>query len=148
MAPLAFALAAMGMLVPRVDHTTLAMSIAGVVESEEPLFRDDADKLRTTSFLVAVAFRESSFRLDAVGDGGRALCAFQLWAAPRAVLSDAVLCTRIAFERLRESIRACGPSNLLGIYAAGPHGCSMPVAKRISRDRQAIAARLLREVQL
>lgn len=141
-----FVLAAMSLLAPNRDHTELASAIATVVETEAPLFRGDEDRSRTAAFMVAVAFREGSLRLDAVGDKGRALCTYQLWRAPREVLTDAHLCTSIAFARLRESMRACGPTNPLGIYAAGPKGCSSKTAERISADRLWLAKHLLATV--
>lgn len=141
----AWILAAMTSLAPGRDHTALADAIATVAE-ERPLFRDDTDRIKTASFMVAVAFRESSFKVDAIGDKGRARCAFQLWAAPKAVLTDPLLCTRIASERLEESMRICGPKNPLGIYASGPKGCKSEKARRISNDRVALAKRLVRDV--
>lgn len=139
---LTFVLAAMSSLAPHSDHVELGTAIADVVDARAPLFKNDADRRRTASLLVAVAWRESTFRLDAIGDHGRARCAFQLWSAPKEVLTDAHLCTSIAFDRLRESFRICGPSNMLGIYAAGSNGCSMPRAKHISADRSALAQRV------
>lgn len=139
-------LAAMTSLAPGRDHTALADAIVTVAEERAPLFVGDADRQRTAALMVAVAFRESSFRNDAIGDKGRARCAFQLWAAPREVLTDPLLCTRIAHERLAESMTICGSKNPLGIYAAGPKGCKSEKAKRISRDRIALAKRLVRDV--
>lgn len=138
-----FVLGAMLSLAPGRDHDELAAAVALVAETRPALFADDRDRRKTAALLVAVAFRESSLRLDAVGDGGRARCAFQLWSAPREVLTDAVLCTQIAHDRLRESFKVCGPDNLLGLYAAGPRGCALPKARRISADRLALARRLV-----
>lgn len=143
MSTLAFVTAAMQALVPAVDHTELADAIARRVDAEAPLFKADADRRMTAAFLVAVAYRESSLKLDAIGDHGRARCAFQLWAAPAEVLTDADLCVRIGFERLRESVKVCGAKNLLGLYASGPNGCVSDKARRISNDRLAIAKRLV-----
>jgi hypothetical protein len=141
-AVLFFVLMAMHGLAPVRDHAANATAIASAALSAPPLFRDDATRMRTAALMTAVAFRESSFRNDAVGDHGRALCMFQLWDTSRDVLTDPELCARIALQRMRESMRACGLDNALGIYAAGPHGCASPHAKRISRDRMAIAYRL------
>lgn len=141
----AFVAAAMAVLSPNADTLPLADAITSVVESHEPLFKGDTDKTRTASYLIAVAWRESAFRVDAIGDHGRARCAFQLWAAPKAVLSDPLLCTSIAFDRLAESMRICGPSNPLGIYAVGPKGCRSRTAKRISADRMRLAEELRRK---
>lgn len=136
----------MSSLAPSREHVAMATAIASVVLDEPPLFRDDASRLKTAALMVSVAYREGSFKADAIGDHGHALCTFQLWNTSRDVLEDQELCARIAMARLRESIRACGAGNELGIYAAGPLGCSSETAKRISRDRMAIAHRLAKGV--
>lgn len=135
-------LAWMNLLAPGRQHGEMATAIASVIIEDAPLFRDDESKLRTAAFVVAVGFRESSLRNDAIGDHGRALCMFQLWDTSRDVLTNPELCARIAMQRMRESIRACGTGNELGLYAVGPKGCASEHAKRISRDRMGIARRL------
>lgn len=143
-----FVLAASALLAPDRDHTVLASAIAAHVEAEAPLFKDDADKRRTAAYLTAVAFRESSLRLDAVGDHGRSFCAFQIHASSGgtpALLTDAGACVAKAFAMLRMSMRVC-PAHPLAWYAEGPSGCSSLRAQRISRDRLALAARVLRDV--
>ncbi|HXG69945.1 MAG TPA: hypothetical protein VNJ04_04950 [Gemmatimonadaceae bacterium] len=147
MAVLFFILAAMQSLAPGRDHAENATAIATVVLSEPALFRDDESRMRTAAFMVSVAFRESSLRNGAIGDHGNARCMFQLWNAPSGVLTDPELCARIALVRMRESARACGKDNMLGLYAVGPKGCSSEHAKRISRDRRALAERLAKTVQ-
>lgn len=143
----AFILAAMTSLAPARHHDDAAAAVAQVVFEERPLIADDDEKIKTAALLISVAFRESSLRNNAIGDKGRALCMFQLWHAPRAVLTDITLCTRIAISRIRDSIRACGLQNALGTYAVGPGGCRSAHAQRISRDRVALAKRLVKEVQ-
>src|SRR5690349_2197203 len=93
---LTFVLSGMTQLVPARDHAELAEAIAVEVANVEPLYDDDEDKIKTAALLVSVAFNESSLRNDAIGDRGRALCMFQLWYAPREVLTNPRLCTRIA----------------------------------------------------
>jgi hypothetical protein len=129
-------------LAPTRSHIEMATAITAAALEAPPLFRDDPERIRTAALMVAVAFRESSLRNDAIGDHGRALCAFQLWDTPRSVLTDPEQCARIALARLRESIHACGAGNELGIYAAGPRGCVSEHAKRISADRMHIAKKL------
>ena len=133
-------------LAPGRRHEEQAMALAEVIAEEPPLFADDDDRMKTASLVVSIAFSESSFRNDAVGDQGRALCMFQLWHAPRAVLTDLKLCTRLAFERLRYSLRKCGMGNVLGIYAGGPGGCVRKKTQRISNHRLWLANRLARQV--
>lgn len=135
-------LAWMATLAPGRDHIANATAIASVVLAEPPLFKGDDDRIKTAAFMVAVGFREGSLRNDVIGDHGHALCMFQLWNTSRDVLTDPELCARIAMQRMRESIRACGVENALGIYAVGPKGCVSDHAKRISADRMFIARRL------
>lgn len=135
-----FVVAAMAALAPDRDHAALGDAIVQVVEEERPLFAGDADKLRTASLLVAVAFRESSFRMDAVSKTNDH-CAFQVHLRPDLAL-DPVACTRTAVTMLRESLRAC-PSHPVAFYASGPGACMNARAMRISNDRVALAKRLL-----
>lgn len=93
--------------------------------------------------MVAIAYREGSFRLGVVGDQGHALCTYQLHGAPRAVLRDARLCTRIALARLRDARRLC-PAQPLAAYAGAR--CGTKLAARISCDRLRLARRTVRRV--
>lgn len=154
-------LAASSLLSPGRQHDELASAIANRVEAEPPLFRGDEDRHRTAALLVAIAFRESSLRAAAVGDhvGGKptSFCAFQVnlpWGAKTAdgwtgsdLLEDPEKCVAAAMRMLRVSVRVC-PSSPIAWYAAGPAGCESPRAQRISRDRMAIAQRLLKDVHL
>lgn len=157
----AWVLAASSVLAPQRTHERLATAISSRVEAEAPLFKGDDDRKRTTALLVAMAFRESSLREDAVGDHVKgkptSFCAFQLhlpWGAKSAegwtgveLASDPEKCVTAAMRLLRESIRAC-PKHPLAWYASGPTGCESERAQRISRDRMALAQRLLRDVKL
>lgn len=143
------------------QHTALGLAIASRAETEAPLFKGDDDRHRTTALLVAMAFRESSLRADAVGDhvAGKptSYCAFQLhlpggaktaegWTGVQLV-EDPEKCVTAAMRLIRESMRAC-PSAPLAWYAAGPSGCESVRAQRISRDRLSLAQRLVRDVKV
>jgi hypothetical protein len=157
----AWVVAASSLLAPARQHEELATAIANRVDAEAPLFKNDEDRHRTAALLVAIAFRESSLRASAVGDhvGGKptSFCAFQVhlpWGARTAdgwtgadLLEDPEKCVAAAMRMLRVSLQVC-PSFPIAWYAAGPAGCESPRAQRISRDRMAIAQRLLRDVQL
>ena len=149
----AFVLAAAQFLAPGRDHSVLATAISARVDAESPLFKDDADKRKTSAWLVAVAFRESSLTLDAVGDHGQSLCAYQLGrtsGGTTAMLTDADLCVGHAFGMLRTSMRLC-PAFPLAWYAAGgdaAKACASTAAQRLSRDRMALALRLVRDVKV
>lgn len=142
---IALVLAMMLALAPGRDHLELGSAIARVVEAEPSIFKDDTSKTKTAALMVAVAFRESSLTLGAVGDKGLSFCAFQIHrtsgGAPT-LLTDADACVRKGLAMLRESARVC-PKSPVAWYAAGGVGaCSNARAIRISNDRLAIAKRL------
>lgn len=140
---LAFVIAAMLSLAPGRDHGELAGAIASVALESPPLFRADDTRRRSAALLVAVAFRESSFRNDAVSPTAD-YCALQIHGRPD-LASDVVACVRVALAMLRDSMRACA-AHPIAVYAEGPGACSSARAQRISRDRMALAARLFRTV--
>ena len=123
---------AMRSLAPTGDVDALAAAIAA-----------EAHTWDEVTWAVGVAFRESSNRLGVVGDQGRALCAMQLHAAPREVLTDARLCVRIGLARLRASAALC-PAQPLAAYAGAR--CGSALAGRISRDRWRVGSRALGRV--
>jgi hypothetical protein len=158
---LSWVLAASTMLVPNGQHDVLASAIASRVEQEPPLFKNDADHLKTASLLVAMGFREATLKHDAVGDmrHGKptSFCAFQIhlpWGSKTPegwtgddLLQDPDKCVTVALRMLRDSMRVC-PAHPLAFYAEGPKGCASPRAQAISRDRLAIAQRLVRDVKV
>jgi hypothetical protein len=147
---LPFVLAAMTQLAPGRDHTELAGAIARAVESNRPLFANDADRRRTAALLVAVAYRESTFVPDAIGDKGESFCAFQIHRSAGgspALLGNVDACVRTGFALLRTSLRIC-PSAPIAWYASGPLGCGNNRARRISRDRMNLAAYLVGQVRV
>jgi len=136
-------------LAPGRDHAELATAITARALAEPPLFRGDDDRRKTASYLVAVAFREGSLRLDAVGDHGKSFCTYQIHSSSggtEALTTDADACVGKAFAMLRESARMC-PEHPLAFYASGPGACSNKRAQRISRDRLGLASRLAKSVQ-
>ena len=144
MSVLPFVLAAMALLSPGKDHAELATAIATVVEAERPLFADDEDRRRTAAIVVAVAFRESSFRNKVISKTHDA-CALQVHGRPD-LAADPVACIRVGLGMLRQSFKSCADYPV-AFYASGSGACSNPRAQRISRDRFALAKRLLAEVQ-
>jgi hypothetical protein len=95
--------------------------------------------------ITAVMFRESSLRNDAVGDGGHSVCAMQIYDGPKSLLDDPIACVTRGVQMLRAS-RRVDPENPIASYARGP-GWQNEDAKRISRDRMALAARLARSTR-
>jgi hypothetical protein len=147
---LPFVLAAMTQLAPGRDHSELGGAIARVVDANKPLFANDADHRRTASLLVAVAFRESTFVANVVGDKGQSFCAFQIHRSSGgtpALLEDVDACVTSGMNLLRVSLRVC-PSYPVAWYASGPLGCKNDRAQRISRDRMNLAAYLFGQVKV
>lgn len=138
---LAFVLTCMTSLAPGRDHTINAAAIATVVASEPPLFKDDEDRFRTAALVTAIAFRESSFHNEARSKTNDH-CMMQINNRPE-LAEDPVQCLRVAFVMLRESFKMC-PKYPVAFYASGPGACDNGRAQRISNDRMAIAARLVK----
>jgi hypothetical protein len=100
-------------------------------------------------WLAAIAFRESTYKLDAVGDSGRSFCAYQLHLpggakvdgkTGDALTKDARACTRGALKWLRWSLHACKSlpeAERIAGYARGR--CESASGQRLSRDRWAQA---------
>ncbi len=139
MALLFFILASMGVLAPGREHVENATAIASVLLAEPPLFRGDDDRRRTAALVVAIAFRESSFRNDVKSKTDDS-CMMQVNRRPD-LAEDPAKCVRVALTMLRESFRMC-PDYPIAFYASGPGACGNARAQRISRDRMAIAKRL------
>jgi hypothetical protein len=137
----AICLAWMGYLAPGRDHTVLAQAMTLGVLSSPPLFRGDETREKTLALAVAVAYRESGFVADAVGDGGHSVCAMQIYDGPKSLLSDPAACVETGLRMLRQSIRV-DPDNPVAFYARGPNYKSEE-ARRISRDRMVLAKKLL-----
>lgn len=98
------------------------------------------------SWLAAIAFRESSFRADAVGDHGSSFGAWQIH-LPRGartregftgadLLEDVHASAREALRQLRASLHVCKAlpeSERLSLYARG--SCASERGRKLSRDR-------------
>jgi hypothetical protein len=143
-------LAMIALLAPNRDASRVAQAISTVVESERPLFKDDNAKTRTAALIVAVSFREGSFREKVTGDHGNSFCTMQInrsIGGNESLNDDPEACIRTGISLLRQSMRIC-PASPIAWYAEGPKGCDSPRAQRISADRMAIAAWLVRKVQI
>ena len=136
-------------LSPAKYHAPLAIAIVHAVEAEDPLYQDDESRVKTASLLVAVSFREGSFRTGVKGDKGDSYGSFQAYLPGKTktlegysgadLLDDPERQARVALRMIRESFKAakaCGSE--LGLYAAGP-SCASDRSKRISADRMALA---------
>lgn len=151
---LPFTLSAMARLAPSQDHTVMGSAIAEVVEAEDPLFLDDKDKLRTTSLVVAIAFREGSLKPSVLGDcekskpgepcKGRpkSFCTMQIndsMGGSDWLNENPLLCIQKGMQILRKSVKTC-PDHPVAWYSAGRTGaCTNERAIRISKDRMTLA---------
>lgn len=129
---------------PVFRHGRLATAIASVLEKRGPLFRGDVDLRRSAAMLVAVAYRESTLDVAAVGDHGHSFCAFQIHDSNggSSVLCDsAEACVERAYDTLKVSMRY-DADHPIAFYARGPNGFASLEAQRISNDRMALAKKL------
>jgi len=120
-------------LAPARDVSEIAWAVASV-----------ADSLDEAALITAVAFRESGLDNSAVGDHGRSVCAMQILGGSRSLLDDVGACVRRGTLMLRAS-RRVDPANPVASYARGTRWQGAE-ARRISRDRVALARRLLAAV--
>lgn len=118
------------------NHEDFVEPLATVLESEAPLFTHDDDKRKTAALMVAIGWRESRFKTDAVSKT-KDFCAFQLNRRPD-LLHDPEGCARVAVAMVRESMRVC-PKYPIAWYAAGGRGCTSAWAHGISNDRTNLA---------
>lgn len=117
----------------------LASAIDATVKEEGCLYAWKDCERRSAALLVVVAYRESNFKVDAIGDHGRSVCAFQILNGPRALLSDVRGCVRTGFRMLKDSLATCKGS--IAGYARG--NCESPSGKRIDADRKNLTSWVL-----
>jgi hypothetical protein len=128
---------------PLERHGQLATAISQALIQGGPLYANDVTLERSAALMVAVAFRESSLTLTAVGDGGKSFCAFQIHSSSggtRELLEDPLACAARAHALMKASIQA-DRAHPLAQYARGP-GFKTLEAQRLSNDRVALANRL------
>lgn len=114
-------------------------SVVAAIASESLADPVLGDAQHTAALLLVIAFRESSYRADVVGDGGRSCGLFQS-ACASTKLRDPVGQTKIAIGNIRRSITAC-PDAILAPYASGT--CGNVAGRRISASRVAEMQRLV-----
>lgn len=145
---------AMVTLVPRAPWAASYDEVAKAIadeSNEHPVFSGDDGSRKTAALLVAIAYYESRFRPDAVGDHGRSLGLFQIQPATVSSESPFSLTTpreaaRVALKLVRTSFHVCRSEALeeqLGWYAAGGNECKEAGRKK-SVWRFHLAARILR----
>lgn len=140
---IAWVLALMVLLAPRAPwRASYETTAAGMVEGAiaVPVFSGPRAIERTLALDVAVAFFESTFRVDAVGDHGAAKSLYQVHGA---MPEDARAATVEANRLMLQSFRACRGLPLeerLAWYASGgADGCSNEAGRQASRHRVGLA---------
>lgn len=136
---LEFLLSAALHLAPGRDHSAIAGAIVHAIEKEGCLVTGNDCERRSAALALAVGYRESGLRLDAIGDKGASLCAWQVQSRDRSLLTDADACALEGYRRLRTSLQACRGS--IAMYAAGT--CGSARGKSIDADRKRLALRIL-----
>jgi Transglycosylase SLT domain len=125
----------------RASYEETARAIATAAEQAEPLFPGADGRARTAALLVAVAYHESRFDPNAVGDGGRSFGLFQHQRGGASNFAPAVAAPR-ALATMRASLNACRArpeDERLAAYASGR--CDRGFAA--SRARLALGRALL-----
>jgi hypothetical protein len=119
--------------------------------NHDPLFPEDKDGSRkTAAILVSLAWFESRFHPNAVGDNGRSFGLFQIQPPTAKVESNILTNPRtasyIAVDLIRRSFQACAKrpyEERLSWYVSS-NGCpSSPIIVKKSMDRLLMATRIL-----
>jgi len=100
--------------------------------NSDPLYKNDKEgAIRTASLLIALAWHESRFQPNVVGDHGRSLGLFQIQPPTAHVDGSLLLLPRsaalIAIDLIRSSFKACAKHPVkerMAWYAAGGHTCA------------------------
>lgn len=119
--------------------------------NHDPLFPEDKDGCRkTAAILVALAWHESRFQPNVVGDHGRSFGLYQIQPptakVPSNVLTNPRTASYIAVDLIRQSFQACAKrpfEERLSWYVSSSGCPSKPVIVKKSMDRLLMAVRIL-----
>ena len=116
--------------------------VVEVANAEPSLFAGEDGKAKTAALLLTIAFHESGWRADALGDGGKS-CGIMQTQQPQKWISgstcdkvraDGKLGYRVGLAILRHAKTTCGvgtPAKVwLGMYASGMCGMAQVAAKK------------------
>jgi hypothetical protein len=92
--------------------------------------------------MLVYAWRESGFRVDAVGDGGKALGVWQLWYTPGWIALDVARAARAWHDLARMGARRWPECPLRGLSGGGAAGM------RVAATRVQLARQLLRRLRM
>ena len=131
---------------PWIDSYTATSKAIAEQAEQDPIFTGAEGTERTAALLVSLAWFESRFDPDAMGDHGKAFGLYQVQAGgdrgPR-LLGDARAATESATWEIRRSFQACRRQPFeerLAFYASG--SCSKGIPH--SKHRIELAQRLLK----
>lgn len=153
MTPLTYSwvLAAMMRLQPNAPWVATYSETAEAIakaSSEDPLFAGDAGPKKTAAVLVALAYFESNFNPNAIGDQGKSFGLFQIQ-PPTAKIDASLLqlprnAAYVAIDLIRTSFSVCKDqpfAEKLAWYAAGSSKC-LDAGKKPSEHRLLLAQRI------
>ena len=132
------------------QYGEIAEAIADA-SNQDPLFPGEDGARKTAAVLLALAYHESRFQPNVVGDNGASFGLFQIQPPTAKVEAHLLTLPRnaafIAIGLIRTSFRVCAQDemkNRLAWYAAGGLGCREQ-GKRKSAIRMGLAMKLLEE---
>lgn len=119
----------------------------------DPLFNEADGPKRTAAVLIALAFHESHFQPNVIGDSGHSFGLFQIQPPTARVDASLLLLPRnaafIAIDLIRQSFKVCERESFehkLAWYAAGPHGCDPQKDKQRGNHASALRMGLAKQL--
>jgi hypothetical protein len=134
--------------VPKYGEISEAIATAA---TQDPLFPQRADgSYWTAAILVALAYKESAFHANVIGDHGKSFGLFQIQPPTAQVKAELLLVPRtasfIAIDLIRQSFYHCqkrGWEEKLSWYVAS-NGCpTHPIIVKKSMDRMLLATKIM-----
>jgi hypothetical protein len=154
MVPANWVLAIMMKLVPAAPwmfsfgETSTAISQAA---NDDPLFAGEDGRHKTAAVLIALAYHESRFQPNVVGDSGHSFGLFQIQPPTAKVDASLLLLPRnaayIAIDLIRTSFSVCRSQpqqEKLSWFAAGGNGCKIE-GRKASKIRMSLADKIFKE---
>lgn len=121
---------------PTTSHTDLAIANTSAILLAAPLVDDEKAEI---SIVTGNETEESSLRTDAIGDHGLSSGPMQIFRARPMTTTENVMA---GIEQLRISFALC-KSAPFADYVFGPKGCTSDRARRLSKHRERLVARIL-----
>lgn len=150
----ALVMSALYKLEPNSPHVPQYAEISEAIteaSNQDPLFPQDKDGCRkTAAILISIAWFESRFHTNAVGDNGKSFGLFQIQPPTAQVKSNILLNPRtasfVAVDLVRKSFQACEKrpyEERLSWYVSSSGCPSHPIIVKKSLDRMLMSNRIL-----